>query len=434
MDSEPVSYANQLALSIRGIASLPEREIVRRLSRLFRSLVSPDSILVGDSPRFLNATATAAITLEAVGESSKHFVSYDELRNLVISNVDHLIPWVRYFYMTKIRDCLDPIHTKEDEKQKMIRTLSSVLFVITLNATSAPLLHPKLQPNFDILCGLWLEEDAQHPVNTEDIRAPALASEMIWLLSIRAAEAAQFIEALVHSTDGDTDRVAITAVDKLRRAMKAVKSKRFSIIRHQQIALVLATCPDHTFREALKASFQKLQPDLFTVLFAKGMRLLSDRTSVDARKNGEDFGILCSFYSPNINISRIVVAENGTRTLRQCIRNGVLDGMVELLMLHGDISASLTDISILKHTFALLYYGLSVRSICVEIQDTFKRLVPYLVMPRSSGRKEWKRFTDAVMVQSVYLNFTTRNIGINSDGFGYCQHVRLAPLFTSRPY
>lgn len=423
--SDPASYATQLALRVHDIASLPQPEIIRRLRSLIRSLVSPDSIPDSDSRRHLNAIATAAITLEAVGELSRRFYPYGKLRNLVITYVDHLIPWVRHFYATKIRDRLDPIHTNEDKKQKMIRNLSSVLFVMILSDPTAPVIHPKLAPNFDILCGLWFEEDAQHPINMEDIRAPALASETIWMLFGRTTELAGIIEALVHSADEDTDRVAITAVEKLRQAMKAPASKRFSIIRHQVIALILADYPAHAFKGSLKASFQRIEPDLFTVLFAKGIRLLSDQTLVDARQKRPGFTILCSYYLPNIHIRRIVAAENGTRALRQCIRYGVLDGMVELFMQHdGNISESSFDFSTLRDTFAVLHYGLGVRSICVEIQNTFKRLIPYLEMPKSPGRKEWKRFTDAVMVQSVYLNFTTRNFAINGEGLAYCHHVR----------
>lgn len=426
MESDPVSYANQLSLRVHGIASLSEHEIVRRLRGLFLILVDPDDMPDDKSHRrFLNATATAASSLEAVGEVGIHFYRFPILVELVCSNMYRLLPWVQYFYRTKIRNRLDPIHSNEDDKQTLIRNLSTVLHAILLKSALVGGVHLQLAANYDIISGLWLEEDVQHPIHTRNEHDGALISEILRGLFRTTKSTGSVIEALVHSADGDAERVARVARNKLRLAMKS-HSKGLPIRPHHYIAFMLFIHDDNAFKDNLRASFH--QHEMHTS-FAKAMRLMSDQVSADTKIEGPGFGASCDIYFGNFNIRMVKEAGDGTRVLRQCIRYGALDGLVQLLKLHDTKADRHIGMPVLKNVFDLLYFGLGVRSVCVDIQDAFKRLSPLKEMPLSPGRKEWKRFTDAVLLQSVILHIMNRHTADIMEPMGFCSHVRIYLLF-----
>lgn len=52
-------------------------------------------------------------------------------------------------------------------------------------------------------------------------------------------------------------------------------------------------------------------------------------------------------------------------------------------------------------------------------------------MPLSPGRKEWQRFTDAVLLQSVVLHTTNRHTADIMEPMGVCSHVRTTLLFVN---
>lgn len=426
MESDPVSYANRLSLRVHGIASLSEHEIVRRLRGLFLILVDPDYMPDDKSHRrFLNAIATAASSLEAVGEVGIHFYRFPILVELVCSNKYRLIPWVQYFYRTKIRNRLDPIHSNEDDKQTLIRNLSTVFHAILLRSALERDVHPLLEANYNILTGLWFEEDIQHPIHTKNEHDGALVAEIFRGLFRMTKAIGLVIEAFVRSADGDADRVARVARNKLRLAMKA-HSKGLPIRPHHYIAFVLFIHDNHAFKEILRESFQKYE---MHTSFAKAMRLMSNQVSADTKIEGPKFGTSCELYFGNFNTRMFKEAGNGTRALRQCIRYGALDGLVQLLKLHDTKADRHIGMPVLKNVFDLLYFGLGVRSVCVDIQDAFKRLAPLKEMPSSPGREEWKQFTDAVLLQSVILHIMNRHTADIMEPMGLCSHVRISLLF-----
>lgn len=428
MDSDPVSYANQLALRVQGIASVPEREMLSRLKYLFRCLVDPGSMSDGDG-RFVNATATAALSLEAVGEIGVHFPRRPALKHLVVSNLDRLIPWVQYFYRAKIRNVLDPIHTEEDGKQMLIRNMSAVFLAIETPKDGKGPLPPHIESNYDVITGLWFEEDAQHPINTRNTLSQAFASQLLCNIFTGCSSYfnAPLMQSFIKSADGDVDRVANITLSKLRQALKAKPCRRYSITQLHFIATVLAADREHVFTR----SFQQHQ--VFTT-FAKCVRLLSDIPAPANFGDKKFFDMTCDCYFRILPTMLLSYAENNTRALRQSVRYGALEGVAQMLVTESSTAMQDPEVSILKDTFNLLQISLGIRSVCVDVQRAFKRLPPLVEIPKSPGRKLWKQFTEQVMIQSVFLKVVKQLNARRMKAGHTCSHVRTVSLNLSRLY
>lgn len=430
MDPNPLSCAdlNRISLRVKGISSLREREMLGRLRDILRSVVDPVNGLANDDPRHLIAAATASVYLEAVGEVSVHFYRRASVANLVNSYADKLLPWVRYFYQTKIQNRLDPIHLDEDEKQRLIRNLSSVFLALTFATDVTKSFHPLIRPNYDIIVGLWFEEDAQNSIFART--QPPYPSEILWLLlGFLQPDAHQpLTEKLVLGADGDTHRVTSLALDKLRKAMaiamKTAPSKltRLSIMKYHTIILALVTNPDHIF----DLGFQQHQT--LTTL-TKATRLLSEIPVSVTDVESDLFSGTFTRYFSNFTTMILGHSEDGTRAIRQCIRYGALDCIAQHLMIHGSVSKQDPEASILEPTLHLLRFSLAIRSICVDIRDIMKRLPPPAKMPRSPGREMWMRFMDEVCMQCVFLKEAELEAKQRKEIRNICSRVRVISSF-----
>lgn len=354
------------------------------------------------------------MTLQAVGEVAYRIRTFPSLSNLISSNVDLLMSWIRYFYWAKIRNVTNPIRLNRDDKQRLIKTLSAAILAISYTHPNHKEHHPEVKLSYDIISYLWLEEDIRNPINVNPY-----ASEILWTLLERTPDGhLEFVETLNRTAGGNSDRVADIAITRLRQAMKEAPDDLTPILMHLINAIMLSFGRDHAISHSMH------EHQIFTT-FSKCMRHLA-QTIDDAE--GNEFRIACAHYYRLLLRMVLRDSEDRRRALRQCIRYGMLDGIAQLLLqvqngqnLEDTITVSLAN------TFALLNIAVMNARVCVDISDAFERL-PVTVfsdgMKSSPELNAWRRFMNDVAVKSVFVKFEALSRA-EGKANGPCFYVRI---------
>lgn len=397
-----------LARRVQGIESFPEHKMLKTLEDLFRILRDPDT-----GNRMI-APVEAAITLQAVGDAVDSIVKKPSLKALVIINKGRLLAWIHHFYWSKIRRLSDPIHSNKDDQQMFIKNMSATLYAIFFPDYGHEL--NEIQANYEVVSGLWLAEDAQHPINSIPF-ASKLLSHFLFVYGTRKDTA--LVEELVRSAGGDAGKVARVAITNLRRAMKEAPHNRWPITMHFLIVTGLASGRTHEISNSLH------EHELFTTI-SKCIRILTF-VPITTGNSVEEHAFMTAFGKYALVFREMILgdADNGTRALRQCIRYGALEGMAQYLIMH-DGTEHAPFATAVESTLSFLTPSLGIRTVCIEALDAFKKL-PLLVFSRDSPRsprwKLWRTFVNATMVHSVFAKLVMMENTMNGVIQHACRYV-----------
>lgn len=400
----------RLIRRVENIASFPKLKMLRTLGDFINGLGGPDN----DNRMSTQREMEAFIALQAVGEAVDTITKDASMKALVNNKREQLIAWVHYFYKSRVQKFTNLSGSIKDGEQITIKNLSATLF-----ATFFPLgsrnMKTQIKSSYEVISGLWLAEDAQHPANVYPY-----ASKILSQLLHRAGKDIALKEALLRSANGDADLVAQAAIGKLRKAMIEVPEERWPIAMHSIIVTSLASGR----RNEIFASLHK--HEIFTTT-SKSIRLLSSlpstTSSVERQAFEDAFGLYASVFADMITSD----AENGTRALKQCIRYGALNGITEYLVLHSDGITGGPLASPVSRTISFLTSYLGIRTISIETINAFKTL-PSLAKSMegpSPTHKIWKEFVDTVMIHTVFVKLADIAISLEKPIREVCFHVRL---------
>lgn len=366
---------------------------MEKLEELFYILVDPYEAPDRNDWRYTDAPITASVILQAVGDVAYRIRAFPPLSNLISSNVDLLMSWIRYFYWAKIRNVTDPIRLDRVDKQRLVKNLSTAILAVYHTHPNRKEHHPEVKANYDIISYLWLEEDIRYPMN-----ANPYASELILTLLERVPEGhLDFVEALNMAAGGNSDRVADIAITKLRKAMKEAPDDVNPLLVHLINAIMLSFGRKHAISHSMH------EHQIFTT-FSKCMRHLA-RTTDDAE--GSEFRIACDHYYRLMQRMILKDAKDPIRALRQCIRYGMLDGIAEILLqIHNGKKMEDTITIGLAYTFSLLNVALMNARVCVTISSAFERLPVTVFSVKTNNTpmwNVWRKYVDDLTVMNVFV-------------------------------